>query len=274
MTGILLRRRLRAFSLVELLVVITIIGVLVALLLPAVHAAREAARRISCSNNLRQIGVGLQHYHEVHGLFPPGGIEVRSMINPDTGKVYGKSGRQLGWPAFLLPFVEQQPLYDRLDFSKAFDATANAVPAAALLSVFVCPSVGQSNELRSGRGPCDYGGIYGERITSPNSPPKGVMLYNRDISIAAIIDGTTNTLIVSEDGKAEEGQWINALNVFDVSCAVNQAPASENDIKSDHPGGANGAFCDGSVRFLAESMDINVLAAISTRAGGELFSWP
>jgi prepilin-type N-terminal cleavage/methylation domain-containing protein/prepilin-type processing-associated H-X9-DG protein len=276
MTGILLRRRLRAFSLVELLVVITIIGVLLALLLPAVQAAREAARKISCSNNFRQIGIGLQHYHEVHGLFPPGGIEVRTVINPETHKVYGKTGRQFGWSALLLPFVEQQSVYDRIDFNKKFDDTANDKPAAALLSVYICPSVPDGNVLCDGRGPSYYGGIQGERITTSVNATSGVMLYTRSICIAEIIDGAANTLIVSEDSvpAADFGQWINGNNVYDVSCAVNHAPALENDIKSYHPGGANGAFCDGSVRFLTESMDINVLAAICTRDGRELFSWP
>ncbi len=255
----------RAFTLVELLVVITIIGILISLLLPAVQAARETARRIGCSNSLRQIGIGLQSYHAALGSFPPGGVEVRTMINSKTGKPYGASGRQLAWSAFLLPFIDQQTLYQQLDMSKAFDASQNAVAAATVLSVYVCPSVPQGNQLLSGRGPCHYGGIYGERIISPNNPPKGVMLYDRAISIAQIPDGTSHTMIVSEDSDSQDGQWINALNVFDVAYAVNQAPPFEDDIKSKHPGGANGLFCDGSVQFLTESMDLTVLAAICTR---------
>lgn len=260
----------RAFSLVELLVVITIIGILLALLLPAVQAAREAARRASCCNNLRQIGIALQNYHAAIGSFPPGGIEHLSMINPKTGKPYGASGRQLAWSAFLLPYIEQDALYRQLDTGKAFDATENAVAAATVLSVYVCPSVPQGNYLKQGRGPCQYGGIYGERITSPNNPPKGAMLYDQAISIAQIRDGTSNTIIVAEDCDFTDGQWINGLNVFDQAFAINQAPSYENDIRSKHPGGANGVFCDGSVHFLSESMDLKVLAAICTRAGGEV----
>jgi prepilin-type N-terminal cleavage/methylation domain-containing protein/prepilin-type processing-associated H-X9-DG protein len=261
--------RLRAFSLVELLVVITIIGILLALLLPAVQAAREAARRASCCNNLRQIGIALQNYHAAIGSFPPGGIEHRAMINPKTGKPYGASGRQLAWSAFLLPYIEQDSLYHQLDTGKAFDATENATAAATVLSVYICPSVPQGDCLKQGRGPCQYGGIYGERITSPNNPPKGTMLYDQAISIAQIRDGTSNTIIVAEDSDFTDGQWINGLNVFDQAFAINQAPSYENDIRSKHPGGANGAFCDGSVHFLTESMDLKVLAAICTRAGGE-----
>lgn len=252
----------RAFTLVELLVVIAIIGILIALLLPAVQAAREAARRMSCSNNLRQIGIGLHHYHDAHGCFPPGGIERRDAMNP--------KGRQIAWSAFLLPFVEQKAIYDTIDFGKAFDSAANAPAAAMVIPLYLCPSVPRASDLVQGRGACDYGGIYGERITGPNAPPKGVMLYDRAIRIRDITDGTSTTLAVSEDSGWQDGQWINALNVFDQAYPINQAPAFENDIRSKHPGGANGLFCDGSVRFLKETVPLPTLAAICTREGNEV----
>ena len=270
------------FSLIELLVVITIIGVLVALLLPAVQAAREAARRISCFNNLHQIGLGLHGYHEVHGCFPPGGVEHRMMINPATGKRYGANGRQFAWSAFLLPFIEQQPLHEQIDFSKPFDSEENARAAAVVISTYICPTVARTSCLIDGRGVTDYGGIYGERIQFPggparqNNPPKGVMLYDRAICIQEIQDGTSYTLIVSEDSAWADGQWINGLNIFDQAYAINFPPDPangiypENEIRSQHPGGANGAFCDGSVRFLSETMQLQTLAAICTRAGGEI----
>lgn len=257
---------LRGFTLVELLVVIAIIGILIALLLPAVQAVREAARRASCQNNLRQMGIGLHQYHETLGSFPPGGIEPRSPLMPN--------GRQLAWSVFLLPYVEQKSLYAQLDTGKAFDASENAHAAATLLTIYVCPSVPQGNQLQSGRAPCHYGGIYGERITSPNSPPKGVMLYDRSIRISEIRDGTSRTLVICEDSESQDGQWINGRNVFDQAFAINQAAAFENDIRSKHPGGANGLLCDGSVRFLAETMELTTLAAICTRAGGEVVEDP
>ncbi|MCL4195658.1 MAG: DUF1559 domain-containing protein [Thermoguttaceae bacterium] len=262
------------FTLVELLVVIAIIGALIAMLLPAVQMARETARRASCLNNLRQMGIGVHNYHDALRTFPPGGIEHRAMINPATGRPYGASGRQLAWSVFLLPYVEQGPLYARLDTGKPFDAPENASAAATVLAIYICPSVPQGSELRSGRGPCQYGGIYGERISGPNNPPKGVMLYDRAIAIAEIVDGTSNTLIIAEDGEFADGQWINARNVFDQAYAINRAPAFENDIRSKHPGGANGLFCDGSARFLAETMDLPTLAAICTRAGREVVQLP
>lgn len=252
------------FTLVELLVVVAIIGILIGLLLPAIQAARNAARRTSCGNNLRQIGIGLQNYHQAHKRFPPGGIERRSARYPD--------GRQLAWSVFLLPHLEQRPLYERLDLNKGFDHPDNAEAAATVVPTYLCPSVTRGSCLVQGRGACDYGGIYGERITGANFPPKGTMIYNRAISIREIHDGTTHTLIVSEDSGWRDGQWINALNVFDQAFAINRAPPFENDIRSEHPNGANGLFCDGSVRFLEETMEMNVLAAICTRAGGEIVS--
>lgn len=252
------------FTLVELLVVIAIIGILIALLLPAVQAAREAARRASCLNNLRQMGIGLQNYHDALGSFPPGGIEPRSFTRPE--------GRQFAWSMLLLPYIEQGNVYERIDTGLPFDAPANAEAAAVILDVYLCPSTTQRKELRDGRGPCDYGGIYGERITSPNNPPKGMMLYDRALSVADVSDGTSNTLIISEDSGFEDGQWINGRNIFDQAFAINQAPAFENDIRSEHPGGANGLLTDGSARFLKESMELKVLAALCTRAGGEVTS--
>lgn len=261
------------FTLVELLVVIAIIGTLAALLLPAVQAARESARRTTCINNLKQIGVAFSMYESTLKCFPPGGIEHRMMFNKE-GKRWGKNGRQLAWSVFILPYMEQGQLYKRIDLSKPFDASENALAAATLLDVYVCPSAPEGEQLREHRGPCLYGGIFGERILSPNNPPKGAMLYDQSFRAAQIVDGLTNTIFISEDSQFTDGQWINALNVFDQAYPINQAPDNENDIRSEHPGGANGLFGDASVRFLSESMDDKTLAAICTRAGKEMVEFP
>lgn len=256
------RRRRCAFTLVELLVVIAVIGLLVGLLLPAVQAARESARRTACTNNLHQIGIGMQGYHEAHETFPPGGIELA---------VRTPGGRQYAWCAFLLPFVEQTALYEAIDFSQPYYAEANRAAAGTPLPLFLCPSAsGTSDRLATGLGATDYGGIFGERITSPNDPPKGVMLYDQPVRLADVRDGASSTLMVSEDSEWQRSQWINATNVFDQAFAINAAPKFENDIRSRHAGGANGLFCDASVRFLGESMELEVLAAICTRDGGEV----
>ncbi len=250
------------FTLVELLVVIAIIGILVALLLPAVQLVREAARRTTCANNLRQIGIALNSYHSSHGKFPIGAVEWRP--GNDMSK------RQLAWSAFLLPQLEQNNVYERLDLNLAFDHPFNADAAKTILPVFICPSSLRGAETVNGRGPSDYGGIFGERISGPNNPPKGCMLLDVAVKIRDIRDGTSNTLVVAEDSRSPDAQWISGRNIFDQAFAINQAPVFENDIRSEHPSGANGVCCDGSVHFLAESMDLNVLAAICTRAGGEV----
>ena len=256
-------RSRRAATLVELLVAMAIIGLLVALLLPAVQMAREAARRTQCLNHLHQIGVALHQYHSHWNYFPPGGVEWRPWRS--TG-----GEKQLAWSVYLLPHLEERPLYDALDLNEAFDAPKNADAAATVLRVYLCPSNWRKSRRVDGRGACDYGGIYGERITGPNDPPKGTMLYDRPISIPMIRDGTSQTLIVSEDSQFLDGQWINGRNIFDQAFGINAAPPYENDIRSEHPGGANAALCDGSARFLSETIDLRVLAAICTRDGGEV----
>jgi prepilin-type N-terminal cleavage/methylation domain-containing protein len=256
-------RARRAFSLVEVLVVIAIVGLLAALLLPAIQASREASRRTVCANNLRQMGIALSAYHAAHRRFPVGCTEWRSVPN--------SSARQLAWSAYLLPFLEEQSLFDALDLNRAFDSPRNAA-AETVLSIYLCPSSQRRSPLVDGRGACDYGGIYGERLTSPNNPPKGTMLIDAAVTLRQIRDGAAKTLIVAEDSRFSDGQWINGRNIFDQAFAINAAPPYENDIRSEHPGGALGVMVDGSVHFLAETMDLKTLAALCTRAGGEAVS--
>lgn len=255
------------FTLVELLVVIAIIGALVALLLPAIQAARENARRMSCGNHQHQIGLALLAYHDEHQAFPQGGLEVRSLRLPD-GKLRYPNGRQLAWSALILPYLEEKGINRQLDLGQAFDSPANAAAAGQVVRTFLCPSDAWKSSRVDGLGRTDYGGIYGQRIIGNNNPPNGCMLYDRPIRIIDITDGTAFTIIVSEDAHTDS-QWINALNVFDVSCAINTAGPLENDIVSKHPGGANALFADGAVHFLGEDLDTAVLAALVTRNGGE-----
>ena len=259
------RRNARpGFTLIELLVVIAIIGVLVALLLPAVQAAREAARRAHCLNNLRQMAIALQAYHDSGDQFPPGG-----WINgPEKKQVW------IAWSALILPQMEQAATYDAINIGKGFDSAENRTVAANTLSVYLCPSSRRPDVRVSGRGVSDYGGMYGERITSPNNPPKGAMLYNQTLPIAAITDGTSNTLFIGEAAGWLDGQWLNARNVFDQAFAINQAPSFENDLRSDHPGGAHAAFGDGHAGFIRATIDLRDLAALCTRAGGEIVTPP
>jgi prepilin-type N-terminal cleavage/methylation domain-containing protein/prepilin-type processing-associated H-X9-DG protein len=264
-------------SLIELLVVMAIIGVLVAILLPAVQAAREAARRAECQNHLRQIGVALHLYHDAHGHLPIGCIDKRvPRTNPN--------GRQLAWSAEILPHLEEQSLWRRIDFGAAYDSTTNAAAAATIVTVYLCPSTirlatgregatvaypvptGGGNAYRAAA--IDYGGIYGAAQTSPAA--NGAFLYDRAVKLSEITDGASDTLALAEDtgrGWTQDGEWINGENIYDVSNPINTQ--QHNEIWSDHPGGAMALWCDGGATLLAETIDLPVLRAICTRAGND-----
>ena len=247
-------------TVVELLVVFAIIGLLASVLLPAVQFAREAARGFACKNNLKQIGIALHNYHDVNRVLPVGCIEWRGFRTPPTH-------RQFAWSAFLLPFLEQQPLHSQIDFGKAFDHTINARPAAQRLSVFECPTARNRTLIRA---QTDYGGLFGETILD-REQDDGVFLYDRSISFRDILDGTTNTLAVSEDIGGPDSEWINGRNVFVQSGAINDRTAwiGDNEIRSKHPSGAVVLFVDARVILLSESTDKRTLGQAITRAKQE-----
>jgi prepilin-type N-terminal cleavage/methylation domain-containing protein/prepilin-type processing-associated H-X9-DG protein len=265
----------RGFTLIELLVVIAIIAVLIALLLPAVQAAREAARRIQCVGNLKQIGVALHGYHDVHNTFPAGGwISVPTQKNT--------LNMNIGWSAVILPWVEQRPLYDGLNLNFRYNDGPNSTAGHTVLSIYICPSEPRAS-LRAGGpgdslvyGEADYGGMFGPRgltaRTDTNSPPRGPMIFNQNVSIPQIADGTSKTIMIGEAPEAINALWISGHNNFDQSAAINARPKMEfgEELTSQHPGGVNALFADGSVHFLKNSMNLVSLSALCTRALGEV----
>ncbi len=179
------RRFANGFTLVELLVVIAIIGVLVALLLPAVQAAREAARRSSCANNLSQLSLALHQYEMAHGAYPPGTVAAAGPIsNTPTG--YHHS-----WTVQILPYIEQQNAYNLLDKRQSVYHAANAQVAATTPRLFICPS-------NSARGfPC-YAGSHHEKEKPIDAKDNGVFFLNSNIRYDDITDGSSHTIFIGE----------------------------------------------------------------------------
>ncbi len=262
-----------AFTLIELLVVIAIIGVLIGLLLPAVQAAREAARRAQCTNNLKQIGLALHGYHDSFATFPAGGW-IYLPIQPRTLNM------NIGWSAVILNTLEQRALFDGLNFGFGYDTPANSTATYPVLAVYLCPSEPRQSLWNPYPGDtylhadADYGGMYGERMLTNNSPARGALIFNQCLPMATIVDGTSQTLQVGEDPEAVHAQWSSGHNVFDQAAPINARPRSEfgEELTSQHPGGVNVLFTDGSVRFLKNSTAVRVLAALCTRNGAEVVS--
>jgi prepilin-type N-terminal cleavage/methylation domain-containing protein/prepilin-type processing-associated H-X9-DG protein len=268
--------RRRGFTLVELLVVIAIIGVLVALLLPAVQAAREAARRSQCQNHLKQIALGLQNYHDVFSAFPPGEI---SFTSPPAS-----AQNNWVWSALILPFVEQGPLHAQLNPGNGPvpPATGTNPKTPLVLSkipVYWCPS-DVSKLINPRLGNYAKTNYPGSKSIMP--VPSANPLTN---SFRNITDGTSNTMILGERANPPNGSpfitigavwaprigtnnsWAfepgfmntslrpDAINASGGCCVSANDP---NDIRSSasslHPNGAQFAFCDGSVKFINKNI--------------------
>jgi prepilin-type N-terminal cleavage/methylation domain-containing protein/prepilin-type processing-associated H-X9-DG protein len=192
----------KGFTLVELLVVIAIIGILVALLLPAVQAAREAARRSQCANNMKQLALGLHNYHDSYKVFP-----------------FGDDRNGISFLARMLPYVEQQPLYDRIDFRFDYDDPPNAFALNAKVENFLCPSDSDKLPVNLG-GRNNYYGNSGFNIlfqlppTNPSNPNfgmpecNGVIVPGKVIGFHDVKDGTSNTAFISEKIKGDGSNGI------------------------------------------------------------------
>lgn len=257
------RSNASGFTLVELLVVIAIIGVLIALLLPAVQQAREAARRMQCSNHLKQIALALHNHHDTFGQFPSG-------YSPTTG---------WAWGTMLLPFIEQGAMYDKLAPNENhLDPSVATVLALVQtpLSGYICPSdsgpvlnedtepYGASQRLARS----NYLGIMGSQTVSASTHVgTGTMFQNSKIRFGDIIDGTTNTFLLGERDSVEhrgclwagsQKHWSshrhsNVLSTQGINEIINGTHI--NCFSSQHPGGAQFAMADASVRFVSETID-------------------
>jgi prepilin-type N-terminal cleavage/methylation domain-containing protein/prepilin-type processing-associated H-X9-DG protein len=287
------RRHRRGFSLVELLVVIAIVGAMVALLLPAVQAAREASRRTECQNHLRQIGLAALNFEQQRGELPVGCLGYTSPLWATTSEPQ----RLISWNVQLLSYLEQASLAHqyRLDEpsykSSLFPNSVNLELGATILPLFLCSSTSSETQhsdkgLWRGQAFTDYGGLYGVEgighdaaelpevaLQTLNEASLGVVLYNDPVRLKEISDGTSQTALVAESllRRVSPMEWSNGRNLFAHTDGnpVGGQYGLGNEIGSPHPGGALVAFCDGHVAFLPEDLALPVLNALLTKSGGE-----
>jgi prepilin-type N-terminal cleavage/methylation domain-containing protein/prepilin-type processing-associated H-X9-DG protein len=291
-------RRGRAFTLIELLVVIAIIAVLIALLLPAVQSAREAARRAQCVNNLMQMGIAILNYESSHERLPPG------VVN-NTGPVLDvPKGYHFGWLAQILPYCDQKSVYNHFNFNIGLYETANFTTRTVVNRSFLCPSDPGPSRGPSSVAMTSYVGIHHDAEAPIASSNNGVFFLNSAIRYEDISDGSSQTIFVSEklnDG-LDQG-WASGTRAslrnagWSVNSSKNQplpsaviaatggddannenpdvapgTPSFVGGTSSRHPGGANFAFGDGSVRFLKSSLTVGILRLLANRADGEILS--
>jgi len=303
-------RRRSGFTLVELLVVIAIIGVLIALLLPAVQAAREAARRMQCANHLKQIALGIASYETSCGMFPPGRVG-HDLAGTEPYTQVGTSGFVV-----ILPQIEQQVLYDMFDFrdgpwtyTATWYLTTNGRAIGERPSVYVCPSddsepyaqttvvggayVTDGKPAATGSYALVAGtiGAAGGLSQAMKYNNTGLFFYNTPLKVGDVTDGLSRTMFV---GEVVEGHTLDSSNIWSRNLrAMDTSRSTSNPLNtwpgepiymtnyglkvngafaSRHPGGVNFAFGDGHVQFVEENIALDVYHSLATRDGGEAFS--
>ena len=314
------RRANSGFTLVELLVVIAIIGILVALLLPVVQAAREAARRIQCSANSKQIALAFQNYHSSFGQFPLGYGPVKVPYGSGQAQNLTSGGASWSWTTRLFAYLERQEMYDKIVWhinGAGHDDPNTSDMLAIPIPVFQCPSDPAVERLNNLDGEC----IPNFRATSRGSYPAnfgqglleaskaqgridGVVGFNFGMRMSRITDGTSHTNLTSEfiaggrctnrghlyhgcstaymhdfspndwSPTADRYHWCdNAYNPPQAKCQlISNAKDSRGTARSMHPGGVHTSRCDGSVRFVADTIALSVWRTLGTPSGNEIIT--
>ena len=271
------RRRQRGFTLIELLVVIAIIAVLMALLLPAVQQAREAAMRAQCKNNLMQIALALHNYEMAYLCLPPGSIDLNRPIRSEA------AGYHFGWTVQLLPFLDQSPTYERFNFSVGLYDGPNSEPRAAPMSVLKCPS----NRFTTGSS-ISYAACHHDSESPIDVDNNGVMFLNSCIRYRDVRDGVSNTIYVGEQTGPTDGLgWASGTRAtIRNTGSINSngarpvpppfaGPEADNVLAvggfgSPHLAGAHVAMGDGSIRFINQSISLTTFKNLGNRADGSL----
>jgi prepilin-type processing-associated H-X9-DG protein len=235
------QQKSRISTLLKLAVILGIVATVTAMLLPAVRTAREPARRSQCANNLRQIALALQLYEDVHGTLPP------AFTTDADGKPLHS------WRTLILPFLEEEQLYNSIDLSRPWNHPVNAAALNTKVSAYQCPSAErwESDGKRT---------IY-QAVVTPNS----CFRATEPRSLSEITDGAKNTLMLIEVDEEHAVPWMSPVDADEETVLGLGGPKSE----TAHPGGVHGAFVDGSVEFLRDAMPANARRALISIAGND-----
>lgn len=284
------KRRRVAFTLVELLVVIAIIGILIALLLPAVQKIREVAARLQCTNNLKQIALAFHNHHDALGFFPTGGYFAYSPPTYINGKPTVLDQQEAGWGFQILPYIEAQNAW--MGNPATTDSGRAAVAIATLNKVFFCPSRRQPQSVTY---PDNYQPpLTGGNLThalcdyaASNKEGTGVVRQFLPNRILDITDGSSNTLMISEKRlnllflgqvQQDDNQGYTAAFNNDTMRKTSKKPAPDYRAPSgdggglfgaSHPSNFNAAFADGSVRTITYSIDKKIFNYLGDKADGQ-----